>query len=209
MAKYKKAVFIPAIFLIRTDITTAQMSFTNSFHLENKYMPKLSDAKNMRDVTKKINVEKYNFSADELEKLRKYRDKQNNGRLKVRFIALLMPADGNPLPKAASLLGYSIATVIRWFRMYLLKGAAGLNSFNYKPKERYLTYAQIAWLAAWVRESCPANIKIIRDYIIEHFNVVYSQDAIRKLLKKKGLRSCFKTPFYAANLLIKMLIIEI
>ena len=186
MTKYKKAVFIPAIFLIRTDMTAALQNSANLSTLKN--IPKFSDVKDLINVTKKINVEKYDFSADELEKLRKYRDKQNNGRLKVRFIALLMLADGNPLPKVASLLGCSIATLIRWFKMYLLKGAASLNHFNYKPKQPYLTYAQIANLAAWVRESNPANIKIIRDYIIEHFNIVYSQAAIRKLLRKKGLK---------------------
>jgi len=132
MTKYKKAVFIPAIFLIMTDMTAVLQNSANSFPLKN--MPKLSDVKNLKNVTKKVNVEKYNFSADELEKLRKYRDKQNNRRLKVRFIALLMLADGNPLPKVASLVGCSIATVIRWFKMYLLKGAASLNHFNYKRK---------------------------------------------------------------------------
>ena len=186
MTKYKKAVFIPAIFLIRTDITTAQMNSANPFHL--KYMPKLSDTRNLGNAIKKINVEKYKLSLDELEQLRKYRNKQNNGRLKIRFIALLMSADGTPLPEVSSLLGCSIATIIRWFKIYLLNGIASLNHFNYTPKQTYLTYSQIAKLIAWVRETCPGNIKMICEYITKNFSIVYSHDAISKLLRKKGLK---------------------
>jgi len=186
MAKYKKAVFIPALFLIRIDSTTTWQNSANAFPLKN--MPKLSNVKNLRNVTKKVNVEKYKFSPDERELFWKYRDKQNNGRLKVRFIALLMIADGIPLPKAAELLGCSIASIIRWFKMYLLKGIASLNHFNYQPEQTYLTYAQISRLVGWIRETNPGNIKIIREYIIEHFSIVYTQAAIRKLLNKKGLK---------------------
>ncbi len=186
MTKYKKAVFIPAIFLIRTDLSTILQNAENPFPL--KSSPKFSGIKNLSKVTKKVNVEKYKFSPDEIEKLKKYRDKQDNGRLKVRFIALLMLADSIPLPEAASFLGYGIATIIRWFKIYLLEGINSLNHFNYQAKQTYLTYTQISELTAWIRETNPGNIKIIHEYIIEHFGIVYTQDAIRKLLNKKGLK---------------------
>jgi transposase len=139
-------------------------------------------------VVKKVNAEKYKFSSDEIERIKRYRDKQKNGQLKIRFIALLMLADDCPLPKVASLLGCGVTTVIRWFKIYLLTGIESLNHFNYQPKQTYLTYSQITELAAWVRENNPGSIKEILEYIIKNFGVVYTHDAVLKLLKKRGLK---------------------
>ncbi|MDM8556616.1 hypothetical protein QUF75_17965, partial [Desulfococcaceae bacterium HSG7] len=43
-------------------------------------------------------------------------------------------------------------------------------------------------LTKWVRETNPGSIKIINEYIIEHFGVVYTHNVILKLLKKRGLK---------------------
>ncbi len=87
MKKYKKAVFVPALFLIRTDLTMTHLNSAEHFPF-NK-IDKFRDVKSIRNVTKKVNVEKYMFSPAETDLIKKYRDKQNNGRLKVRFIAFL------------------------------------------------------------------------------------------------------------------------
>ena len=77
-----------------------------------------------------MDVIDYNFSDDEINKLKAYRDKQNDGRLKIRFIALILLAEGDLLPKIASVIGKSTKTIERWFETYHSKGIENLNSFQ-------------------------------------------------------------------------------
>ena len=58
-----------------------------------------------------MNVSEYKFGDDEIQKLNEYRDFQPDVRLKVRFIALLMMAEGVEPHKAASILGKSMKTI--------------------------------------------------------------------------------------------------
>lgn len=130
----------------------------------------------------------YNFSSHEIKELEKYRDNQKDSDLKCRFIALLLIARKMTLSDTASIIGKSPKTIKRYFKMYLLKGIDSLDSFNYKAKKPYLTEKQTEELVRWVRENRPANIGIVRDYIRNSFGTDYSDDAVRKLLKKNGLK---------------------
>ena len=55
----------------------------------------------------------YTFSSNEKETLRKYRDKQDNPRLKNRFIVLLMLAESIAFSVEASIAGISEKTQYR------------------------------------------------------------------------------------------------
>ena len=55
-----------------------------------------------------MDVSKYRFDDDKIAKLYKYRDNQPDVRLKVRFITLLMLANGVELKTIASIIGKSI-----------------------------------------------------------------------------------------------------
>jgi len=135
-----------------------------------------------------MNISKYQFDDDEITQLHKCRDNQPDVRLKIRFMALLMLAEGVELKTIASIIGRSIKTIENWHWQYDKKGINSLNSFHYKPKQSYLTSEQINQVVNWVGETNPGKTKEIREYIKEYFKVTYSIEAVRKLLKKKGLK---------------------
>lgn len=135
-----------------------------------------------------MGISKYQFSEAEIAKLRTYRNNQSDVRLKIRFIALLMIAEGVELKTIASAIGKSIITIENWHFQYITKGINSLNDFQYKPKQSYLTSEQIDQVVSWVKETNPGKIKEVREFIKEHFEVAYTYEAVRKLLKKNGLK---------------------
>lgn len=136
-----------------------------------------------------MGVSNHKFSDDEIKLLQQYRDKQNDARLKSRFIALLMIAEGFDVSKVSPVIGKSIQGIENWLQQYLTHGIESLNFFQYKPKQSYLNNEQTEQLKIWVKTTNPDNLKQIREYIKEQFQVTYSVEAIRKLLHKKGLKA--------------------
>jgi transposase len=135
-----------------------------------------------------MDITQHTFGQEEIKQLRDYRDKQGDGRLKIRFIGLLMLAEGIAIEQTASLIGRSVKTLMNWGHQYLTKEIDCLNSFNYKPKQTYLKPSQIEQLVAWVKETAPAKTKQIRAYIKEQFRVIYTVEAVRQILHKQGLK---------------------
>lgn len=134
------------------------------------------------------------FTDQEIANLKNYRDNQSDGRLKLRFIALLLLSEGFEVKKVAMVIGNPIKTINNWFFQYKHKGIDSLNSFQYQPKKSFLTTEQIEDLAKWVRETYPSKLKKIRSYIQEKFKVTLSLEGIRKIIKKQGLKLlCPKT----------------
>ena len=82
-----------------------------------------------------MDVSKYKFSDNEIERLEQYRDNQNDARLKSRFMALLMIANGIEINTIASIIGKSVKTIENWHRQYLTRGIESLNFFQYKPQK--------------------------------------------------------------------------
>ncbi len=135
-----------------------------------------------------MDVSEYKFDDDEIQRLHERRDNQPDVRLRVRFFAMLMLAEGIELKTIASVIGKSAKTIENWHHQYVTKGVDSLNSFHYKPKKSYLTQAQIDQVVNWVKETNPGKTKEVRAYIKGHFQVAYSHEAVRKILKKKGLK---------------------
>lgn len=135
-----------------------------------------------------MDLSEYKFGDDEIKKLHDHRDNQPDVRLKVRFIALLMLAESVNVNTIASVIGKSIKTIENWHYQYVTKGIDSLNSFQYQSKKCYLTTGQISQVTGWVKETNPTKTKAVRDYIKEHFQVSYSNEAVRKLLQKNGLK---------------------
>lgn len=135
-----------------------------------------------------MDITVHTFSQAEIRQLRAYRDAQRDGRLKIRFIGLLMLAEECPLEQVARLIGRSLKTLLNWGHQYLRHGIDCLNAFNYKPKQPYLNPSQIEQLVAWVRTSAPAKTKQVRVYIQEQFKVSYEVESVRQLLHKQGLK---------------------
>jgi transposase len=129
----------------------------------------------------------YSFSSEEVESLKEYRDPQQDVRLKMRFIALLMLSQGIDIQTVAFSIGKSLKSIENWLTQYRTKGIESLNSFNYKPKQSFLTPEQIEHTVAWVKETHPEKVKEVREYIKDQFQVTYSVEAVRQFLHKQGL----------------------
>ena len=99
-----------------------------------------------------------------------------------------MLAEGIALKSVASIIGKSIKTIENWHYQYVTKGIDSLNAFQYKPKQSYLASEQIDQIVRWVKETNPGKTKEVRGYIKDHFNISYSNEAVRKILRKTGLK---------------------
>lgn len=130
----------------------------------------------------------YQFSAGEIEILKKYRSCQKDGRLRARFIALLLLAEGTPLRTISSVVGIDARTLERWMDIYLQKGINALNCFHYKPRVPLLEEKEQQQLLQWVEKNTPGNLGSILEYIRSEFGVIYTSDAVSKLLKRNGLK---------------------
>ena len=95
-------------------------------------------------------ITEYNFSDNEINMLCKYRDIQNNTRLKIRFIALIILALTKDITSAATAVGRSVRCVNNWLNQYISQGINSLNSFNYKPKQSFLNFFQINQIIIYV-----------------------------------------------------------
>jgi transposase len=128
------------------------------------------------------------FTDSEISMLRNYRDKQKNERLKIRFIALLMIASQSTVEYVSHVIGCSARSIQNWVDIYMTKGVDGLNSFNYKPKQSYLNFNQINQIIIFVIFYSPCKVKEVNKYIKDKFNVSYSDESVRRLLLKRGLK---------------------
>lgn len=135
-----------------------------------------------------MNVSDYIFTKNEIKNLETYRDNEKNGRLKIRFIVLLLLARGACLDLVASSIGITLRTINNWFQQYITEGIESLASFKYKPKQRRLNINQIHQIIIWVTYNNPENTKEIREYIKVKFGIIYCDESVRLLLKKYGLK---------------------
>lgn len=136
-----------------------------------------------------MKISDINFSNYEINQLMNYRDNQKNGRLKNRFITLLMLAcTDSSIEQVSSVIGCCVRSITNWVELYKTQGIESLNSFNYKPKKPYLSFNQINQVIIYVNFNSPENTKEIKEYIKEKFNVTYSEEAVRQLLVKRGLK---------------------
>jgi transposase len=130
----------------------------------------------------------HQFSSEEINLLQNYRDRQGDGRLKQRFIALLLLAEGASLNMILSVIGISEKSLERWLDTYIRKGINALNSFQYQAKAPLLEAEEQQHLLAWVESTTPGNLASIVEHIHSEFGVVYTTDAISKLLKRNGFK---------------------
>ena len=81
---------------------------------------------------KEINIE---FSIDDITALEKYRDQQTDHRLRLRFMAILMVANGVSIQQTASIIGKNPKSVKNWLTKYATRGIDSLNYFQYVKKK--------------------------------------------------------------------------
>ncbi len=135
-----------------------------------------------------MKTEEYRFNSESIEKLQQYRDRQPDGRLRQRFIGLLMLAQGCSLDLIIQVLGVSLSSLKRWVDTYVQQGIDVLNSFQYQSKICYLNAEQSQELKQWIKENLPGNREVIQAHILETYRVDYELSSISKLLKRLGLK---------------------
>jgi len=136
----------------------------------------------------KPSISIHDFTSEEIEILNKYRDKENNTRLKVRFIALIFLALKSDISLIASALGKTVITIENWYFQYVSEGIESLDCFNYKQKQSFLNFFQINQIIIYVKFENPGTLEQTKTYIKEKFGVEYSIEGVRKLLKKHGIK---------------------
>lgn len=99
-----------------------------------------------------MKVEEYQFSSEEIVKLKKYRDEQPDARLQRRFLSLIMLAEGVNIEFVMKVFDISHRTLQRWFDNYIQIGIESLNSFQYQPKKTSLNLAEESQLKDWVKK---------------------------------------------------------
>jgi len=115
----------------------------------------------------------YSFTENEILILKNYRDRQKNGNLKVRLLAIIMIAQDIGLDDIAQILGRSKITIVNWFKIYITKGIEALNMYNYIPNKPKLSKEQISDVINWVRENNPGTCKEVADKIKEDYSIKY------------------------------------
>lgn len=135
-----------------------------------------------------MDITQHQFGQEEMTQIRNDRDRQRDGRLKIRFIGLLLLAENIPVEQAASVIGRSVKTLLNWGHQYLTKGGDCLKAFNYKPKQPSLKPAQLDQFVDWVKTTHPAKAKQARAYIQAQFGVTYCVEAVRVLMRNQGLK---------------------
>jgi len=106
------------------------------------------------------------FSQEDIYKFAKYRDNQQNNKLKMRFVALLLLSQNIDIGIVAKIIGYSEQSIENFVSQYWSEAIDSLNSFKYKPKEPYLTQEQVKQVCNWVRNENPGKIKIVQKFQI-------------------------------------------
>lgn len=130
----------------------------------------------------------HEFSDQEIKNIENYRDNQTDTRLKARFYAILMIANGAGLELISTIIGKSVKTIENWYNKYINEGIASLNSFQYQAEKTFIDENQLKQLIEWVKETTPSNTKAVREYIKDQFGVICSYEAVRTLMRKNGLR---------------------
>lgn len=135
-----------------------------------------------------LTIAQYVFRQEEKHSLQAARDQHTDGRLKLRFVALLMLAEEMAIATVAHVVGKNVKTLERWGEQYLTQGIDSLNSFHDKAKPTTLKPWQIEPLVAWVKQTHPATAKQVKASLAEQFRVNYAVETVRVLMLKQGLR---------------------
>ena len=133
------------------------------------------------------------FTENDIKQLQDYRDSQEDFRLKMRLMAILSAALNKSdieaaVENAAAVFGKHTETIKNWLFLYLTEGPEKLNSFNYRPKQSYLSRYQINQIIIFVTYENPATVKEVMNYIDNEFSISYSHEAVRRMLIKNGLK---------------------
>ena len=104
-----------------------------------------------------------------------------------RAVCVKMALSAMPSVQVCEMLNVSPQYVSKWRGKYEAEGAGSLL-LAHRGSESYLSDEGRAQIAAWIKEHETLSIQAVRDYVEEHFGVVYqSKQSYYDLLQLGGM----------------------
>lgn len=142
------------------------------------------------------------LSADERTKLTQLYRTSSDRCLSQRAHAVLLRADGHPIPEIARLLRVNFTTICRWLDRFAAGGIAGLAINWSAGRPPRWDEAYEALLVDTVRhdprwyglEQSVWTCRLLAGYLAEHTGITMSAERVRVLLHQHGIRLKQPTP---------------
>ena len=114
-------------------------------------------------------------------------DEASDGRELKRALSVKMELHGIAPTQICQLLNVSPQYVSKWKGRYEAEGAGALG-LGYRGSEGYLTAEHRGELAQWISGHATLTVEAVRDYVEEHYGVVYhSRQSYYELLEAGGM----------------------
>jgi|RhiMetdeSRZDD1v2_1073273.scaffolds.fasta_scaffold742046_2 transposase len=104
-----------------------------------------------------------------------------------RAVSVKMGAQGFRAEQICQVLNVSLQYVSKWKGLYEVGGGAVLR-LGYRGSESYLGEAERHAIGQWIGGQETVSVEAVRDYIEEHYGVVYrSKQSYYELLEAEGM----------------------
>lgn len=129
-------------------------------------------------------------------KLEKRRRQERDARIWRRLTALLWLDDGLTVDEVAARLDVGSKQIRRWLKIFQRQGLDGLCQLYYQGRVPRLNNTQIDELKQEIAKGQFRTTLQIADWILERFNVPYSQSGVKDLLNRSGVSYHRVTGFF-------------
>jgi len=129
-------------------------------------------------------------------KLEKRRRQERDARIWWRLTALLWLDDGLTVDEVAARLDVGSKQIRRWLKIFQRQGLDGLCQLHYQGRVPRLNNTQIDELKQEIAKGQFRTTLQIADWILERFNVPYSQSGVKDLLNRSGVSYHRVTGFF-------------
>jgi transposase len=129
-------------------------------------------------------------------KLEKRRRQERDARIWRRLTALLWLDDGLTVDEVAARLDVGSKQIRRWLKIFQRQGLDGLCQLHYQGRVPRLNNTQIDELKQEIAKGQFRTTLQIADWILERFNVPYSQSGVKDLLNRSGVSYHRVTGFF-------------
>lgn len=127
-----------------------------------------------------------------LETLQRLARQQRDGRMRVRYQAIVLAKQDRTASQIAEALGYSRKSVHNWIRRYNEDGLDGLQDREGRGRTAKLTSKQQKELSSWLEQEIKKHGtralkgQEIQDLLREKYDVAYSLSGVYELLHRFG-----------------------
>jgi transposase len=120
-------------------------------------------------------------------KIQKQRHEERDARIWRRLTVLLWLDDGITVEEVATRLDVCTKQIRRWLKIFLIQGLDGLRQLHYHGRVPRLSDSQINELKQEIAKGRFRTIAQIGEWIVERFNVRFSQSGVKDMLNRNGV----------------------